>query len=187
MRLRNIVLGLILSAAALVEMLSSSPAAAASKPFSGSGSYTLATINFSYDGVTPAVLLTGSETSTLGPATFQVISETAATTNSCTAPDGTMGTVFNLVRSDAAGTWKMGQIYFTAGASPDAQCVSSTTGSNGGTIVYTITGGTGAFVGVSGSTTLPFTGQTLAAGGTPPGSGGVFGAGQFSFSGTISK
>jgi hypothetical protein len=116
-----------------------------------------------------------------------VVSETAATTNPCTAPDGTTGTLFDLVRSDAADTWKMGQIYFIAGPTPGSQCVSSTTGSNGGSIVYTITGGSGAFTGVSGSTTLPFTGQTLAAGGTPPGSGGIFGAGQFTFSGTISK
>jgi hypothetical protein len=103
------ILSLVLSAAGLFGLLSLSPAAAANKPFNGSGSYTLATINFSYDGVTPAVLLTGTETSTLGPATFQVVSETAATTNSCTAPDGTVGTVFDLVRSNAAGTWKMGR------------------------------------------------------------------------------
>ena len=167
---------------------SGSAAFAATTPFTGSGTYTNVNSSFTYDGAAPAALLTGSETSNFGPATFQVVSEVSPSTVACTAPDGTAGTIFNLVQTDAAGAWAKGQLYFTAvGAAAGSQCVSSTTGSNGGSITYTITGGTGAFAGASGATLLKFSGQTLAAPGTPPGSNGIFGAGKFSFSGSLTK
>ncbi len=104
-----------------------------------------------------------------------------------TAP-GTAGTTFPLVQTDAAGAFPKGQLYFTAvGAAARSQCLSNTTGSSGGSITYGVTGGTGIFTGASGSLLLKFNSQTLAAPGTPPGSNGVFGAGQFTLSGSLTK
>jgi hypothetical protein len=165
-----------------------SEAFAATIPFTGSGTYTNVSSSFTYDGAAPAALLTGSEKTNLGPATFQVVSEVSPSAVACTAPDGTAGTTFNLVQTDAAGAWSNGQLYVTAaGAAAGSQCVSSTTGSNGGSVTYTITGGTGAFAGASGRTLLKFAGQTLAAPGNPPGSNGLFGAGRFTFTGFLTK
>jgi len=173
----------------LISFVATSEAFAGTIPFIGFGTYTNVNSSFTYDGAASAALLTGSESSNLGPATFQVVSEVSPSTVACTAPDGTAGTTFDLVQTDAAGAWgQKGQLFFTAvGAQAGSQCVSSTTGSNGGSITYTITGGTGAFAGASGSTLLKFTGHTLAATGSPPGSTGIFGAGQFTFSGSLTK
>jgi hypothetical protein len=169
---------LVFVAALLVSFTVASDEFGGTVPFSGSGTYTNVNSSFTYDGAAQAALLTGSEKTNIGPSTFQVVSEVSPSTVACTAPDGTAGTVFNLVQTDAAGAWPQGQLYFTAvGAAAGSQCVSSTTGSNGGSITYSITGGTGAFTGVSGTTLLKFTGQTLASPGSPPGNNGIFGAG----------
>jgi len=181
---RQLIFVLVLS----VSFIVSSDGFAGTQPFFGSGTYTNVNSSFTYDGAASAALLTGSEKTNIGPSTFQVVSEVSPSTVVCTAPDGTAGTTFNLVQTDAAGAWPQGQLYFTAvGAAVGSQCVSNTTGSNGGSITYTITGGTGPFTGASGTTLLKFVGQTLAAPGSPAGSNGIFGAGQFTFSGSLTK
>ena len=158
-------------------------------PFTGSGTYTFVTASFSYDGAAPAVVLTGSEnTNRLGFTTFQTTAEDSPTVTSCMAPDGSAGTTFDLVRSDGAMISKQGILYITAvGATAGGECVSNSTGAASGTAAYTVTGGTGTLSGASGSLLVTFTAQTLAAPGTPPGSNGLFGAGQFTFSGSLTK
>jgi hypothetical protein len=158
------------------------------KIFSGSGSYSFVSAAFSYDGLAPGVLFTGSGKDNLGgPYTFQCVAE-FATTTSCTAPDGSAGTTFDLVQSDCDLIYKHGQLYLSAvGAAAGSQCISNTTGSSGGSVAYTVTGGTRKLSGASGSFAVSFTNQTLAAPGSPAGSKGIFGAGQFSESGSLTK
>jgi hypothetical protein len=153
----------------------------------GSGSFSFVSAFFTYDGVNGAILATGSgEDNFGGQETFQCVAEEVATKTSCTAPDGSAGTRFNLVQADCVFTYKQGQLYTKAvGAAAGGECGSNTTTSSGGSITYTVTGGSGKFAGASGSLTLPFNDQTLAAPVSPPGSFGVFGAAQFTSSGSV--
>ncbi len=91
------------------------------------------------------------------------------------------------MQSDCASNYHRGQLYLFAGAGKGSQCISNTTGSAGGSSDYKVTGGTRKLAGASGSFNVTFTSQTLAAPGTPPGANGLFGAGQFSESGAVSK
>ena len=90
-----------------------------------------------------------------------------ATSTTCAAPDSTAGTTFDLVQSDCAGQYTQGrfrfsQTYSTAvGTAGRTECVSDTTGSLGGTVNYTVTGGAGKLTGISGSFTVTFTGKKL--------------------------
>lgn len=158
------------------------------KTFSGSGSYSFVSAEFSYVALAPGVLFTGSGGDNLGgPYTFQCVAE-FSTTTSCTAPDGSAGTTFDLVQSDCALTYEHGQLYLSAvGAAAGSQCISNTTGSSGGSVAYTVTGGTRKLSGASGSFAVSFTNQTLAAPGSPAGSKGIFGAGQFTERGSLTK
>jgi|SRR5579863_302894 len=160
-----------------------------SSSFTGSGTYTFVTGNFSYDGAAPALVLTGSgNTNALGFITFQTTAEDSPTVTTCTAPDGSAGTTFAPVQSDSALISKKGILYITAiGATAGSECVSNSTGAASGNTTYTVTGGTGTLTGASGSLLVTFTAQTLAAPGTPPGSNGLFGSGQFTFIGSLSK
>jgi hypothetical protein len=168
-----------------------SGSAAFAKPalFTGSGTFTFVTANFSYDGAAPALVLTGSEnTNRLGFTTFQTTAEDSPTVTSCTAPDGSAGTTFDLVQTDSALISKQGILYISAvGATAGSECVSNSTGAASGNATYTVTGGTGKLTGASGSLLVTFTSQALAAPGSPPGSNGIFGAGQFSISGSLTK
>jgi hypothetical protein len=162
--------------------------------YKSSGAGTFVTTNFSYDSVAPASILTASDKDNLGGAgTFQCVSEFVATATACTAPDSTAGTTFNLVQSDCAGQYTQGSLQFSqtystaAGAAGGTQCVSNTTGSFGGTSNYTVTGGAGKLTGASSSFTVTYTGNTLAAPGTPPGTNGLFGANTFAATGSITK
>jgi hypothetical protein len=158
-------------------------------PLRGSGSYTFVSAAFTYDRSAPGILFTGSGKDNFGGAyIFQCVAELTPTATSCPAPDNTVGTKFDLVRSDCALTYRQGQMYLTAaGAAAGSQCVSNTTGSAGGNVNYTVTGGTHKLAGASGSFIVTFTNQTLAAPGAPPGDNGLFGAGRFTESGAVSK
>ncbi|HLK85023.1 MAG TPA: hypothetical protein VKT27_00830 [Candidatus Binataceae bacterium] len=175
---------------ALLELSGLAPTASAiaGSPLKGSGSYTLVSAAFTYDGSAAAILLTGSGQDNLGGSfTFQCVAELSPTATVCTAPDSTTGTRFDQVQSDCASNYHRGQLYLFAGAGKGSQCISNTTGSAGGSADYTVTGGTRKLAGASGSFNVSFTSQTLAAPGTPPGANGLFGAGQFSESGAVSK
>jgi hypothetical protein len=181
---------LVLGAAFLLALISASAGFAKTpKTFSGSGSLSFVSAAFSYDGLVPGVLFTGSGKDNLGgPYTFQCVAELHATTTSCTAPDGSAGTTFDAVQTDCALTYKHGQLYISAvGAAAGSQCISNTTGLSGGSVAYTVTGGTRRFTGASGSFGVSFTNQTLAAPGSPAGSKGIFGAGEFTESGSLTK
>jgi len=174
----------------LLGLLTIAPTASAraGNPLKGSGSYTLVSAAFTYDGSAAAILLTGSGEDNLGGAfTFQCVAELTPTATSCTAPDSTAGTKFDQVQSDCASNYHHGQLYLFAGAGKGSQCISNSTGSAGGSADYTVTGGTRKLTGASGSFNVTFTSQTLAAPGTPPGANGLFGAGQFSESGAVLK
>jgi hypothetical protein len=175
---------------ALLGLLALAPIASAiaANPLKGSGSYTLVSVAFTYDGSAAAILLSGSGQDNLGGSfTFQCVAELTPTASVCTAPDSTTGTRFDQVQSDCASNYHRGQLYLFAGAGKGSQCISNTTGSAGGSADYTVTGGTRKLTGASGSFNVTFTSQTLAAPGTPPGANGLFGAGQFSESGAVSK
>lgn len=158
------------------------------KSVRGSGHNTSVTTNFSYDGITPALLFTGSGSDNIGgPYQLQGVNEFSATATPCTTSDGNSGLTFNLVESDGAGTYNGGQVYFTAvGTTAGSYCLTAT-GEFTGSVTYDVSGGTGKFAHASGSLTITFKGQTLAAPGSPPGSRGVFGAARFTESGSVKK
>jgi hypothetical protein len=166
---------------------SGSVALAKTISFIGSGTFTFVTSSFTYDGAAPGALLTGSENTNLGSATFQTVVEQSPSAVACTAPDGSAGTIFNLVQTDTVLALRKGQLYSTAAGAAGNQCISSTTEAGGGSVTYTVTGGSGAFTGASGSYLVTFTSQTLAAPGSPPGANGLFGAGRFTFNGSLTK
>jgi hypothetical protein len=154
----------------------------------GSLSGTFVTANFSFDGL-PAILVTFSGTDNIGgPFTGQEVGEYSATGISCTAPDGSDGTVFDLVQGVEVVTYQQGQLYTAgAGASGGSGCRSNTTGSFTVSQTHSVTGGTGKFVNASGTYGGTSIGQTLAAPGTPAGSLGVFGAFQGTESGSVAE
>jgi hypothetical protein len=155
----------------------------------GSGFGTFVTASFSYDGIGQATYNTGSAKDNVGgAATAQGVSEYSPTSTTCTAPDGSAGVQFDLVAANNVETYNAGQIFSSAEPSAaNEQCVSTTTGAYGGSATYTITGGSGNFAHVSGTFTLTFTGSILAAPGSPSGANGVFGANQFTTTGSLTK
>lgn len=162
------------------------PIAFAKQANNGSLSGTFVTANFSFDGA-PAMLVTFSGSDNVGgPLTGQEVAEYSVTGISCTAPDGSEGTVFDLVQGVEVVTYQQGQLYTAgAGASAGTGCRSNTTGSFTVTQTHHVTGGTGKFINASGTYGGTSIGQALAAPGTPPGSFGVFGAFQGTESGAI--
>jgi hypothetical protein len=180
---------IVVSGLALVlVLLSASQSLAVTQKVSGSGSFTYVSSNFSYDFVNVAVYITGPGKDNLGGQfTSVAIAEYAPPSSTvCTAPDGTSGLQYDLVASNAVNTYKTGQIYYSAEPGLSTQCVSTTTGSFTATTVYTLAGGTDKFTNVSGTATSTATGTNLALGAFG-GAGGVFGAGQFTSAGSITK
>jgi hypothetical protein len=155
----------------------------------GSVSGTFITANFTFDGVSPAVWTIFSGTDNIGgPFTAQEVSEYSLTATSCMAPDGSEGTVFDLVQGIEVVTYKQGQLYTAgAGASGGSGCRSNTTGSFTVVQNHSVTGGTGNFVNATGTFGGTTIGQTLAAPGTPPGSLGEFGAFEGTESGSVAE
>ena len=171
--------------ALVVVLISVSDSLAQANPVKGSGAGTFVTANFSYDGLAPAVSTTQSGTDTVaGPFTRQTVAESKPTITACTAPDSTAGLQFDLVAADTVTTFNTGQLYASAVASPtNHECVSNTTGSFGGAQTYTVNGGTGKYATATGTVTSTFTGQIL----TPSGAKGIFGAEQFTSTGSVTK
>jgi len=178
-------LGIVIGLAALVSIASIASAKTVAEK--GSGSDTFSTTFFSYDGAGFAVLVTGAGKDNLGGAfTLQNVTEWTPTSTSCTASDQSAGTTFDLVESDGVTTYKKGQVFYTAkGSTAGSQCVSNTSRVSTGSITYTVTGGTGKLAAATGSFTVTLSNVTLAAAGNPPGSGGLFGASQFTLSGAV--
>ncbi|HLW70159.1 MAG TPA: hypothetical protein VKS22_06010 [Candidatus Binataceae bacterium] len=152
---------------------------------SGNGSFTFAV--FSYDGLADADIVTYSGKDNVGGSyTGQTVAEWSPTTTTCTAPDTTAGVEYTLVQSNAVTTFAKGQVFLLATpSSSDTFCASLTTGSQGGALTYTVTAGSGKFAAATGTITITFTNAVLAAPGTPPGELGIFGAEQFTESGSV--
>ncbi len=71
----------------------------------GSEAGSFVTANFSYDGVTPALLgISAGHDNIGGRFNSQTISEAAVSTGSCTAPDGSAGQRFVLVHATGVDT-----------------------------------------------------------------------------------
>jgi len=178
----------VLGLALMVVLISASESLAKTTKVKGSGSASFVTAFFSYDGVEDAFQFTGSGKDNLGgQSTFQVIAENGpATATVCTAPDGTAGLQYDLVAATGVTFYNTGQLFSSAvPSSSNHECVSNTTGSFGGTITYTVNGGTGKFATATGSVTATFTGQTLAA--PLAGAGGFFGSEEFTVVGSVTK
>jgi len=144
----------------------------------GSYAETFASVNFSYDGVSPATLGTHAGIDNIGgPFTGQLLAEYSFTGGACRAPDGTQGLSFVLVQAAQADNYLQGQLYAVGtGAADGRGCASTTTGSVGEMLTLAIVGGTGKFANASGSIKLTFTAEVLAAGQAfPAGSFGIFG------------
>jgi hypothetical protein len=138
--------------------------------------------SFSFDGDDGGGLNTDYGFDTIGgPNLNQGITEYADSGKSCTASDGTVGEILDLVDALEVNTYfNGGQIfYFSDSAS---ECVSLTTGVYTGTVKYSIVGGSGKFTGASGSGTADVMGLVVAP--TAPGSG-FFGSFQESLCGTF--
>jgi hypothetical protein len=155
----------------------------------GSLSGTFVTASFSFDGVAPATLVMFSGIDNVGgPFTGQEVAEYSVTGSSCIAPDGSVGSAFDLVQGVEVVTYQQGQLYTGgAGASAGTGCQSNTTGSFIVNQKHTVTGGTGRFVNASGTYGGTSIGQALAAPGTPPGRDGIFGAFQGTESGSVAE
>jgi hypothetical protein len=140
-------------------------------------------------GLRPPLLVTFSGADNVGgPFTGQEVAEDSVTGSSCTAPDGSVGSVFDLVQGVEVVTYQQGQLYTAGtGTSAGTGCQSNTTGSFIVSQKHTVTGGTGKFVNASGTYGGTSIGQALAAPGAPPGRFGIFGAFQGTESGAIDK
>jgi hypothetical protein len=182
---------IVIIAGVVVVLMVSNPIAFAKTTQNNKGSLsgTFVTANFSFDGTAPAMLVTFSGTDNVGgPFTGQEVAEYSLTGNSCTAPDGTDGSAFDLVEGVEVVTYQQGQLYTAgAGASEGVGCRSNTTGSFTVSQTHSVTGGTGRFANASGTYGGTSIGQTLAAPGTPPRSLGVFGAFQGTESGSVAE
>jgi hypothetical protein len=189
MSIKNICSNLVIAAGVIVILIISSNPSAFAKTVTvkGSSQGTALTANFTFDGIAPASSITSTGKDNLG-GTFnaQDVGEYAVTTTSCTAPDGTAGTKFVLVKAAAVVNYESGQLY-TSGtaAAGNSGCESDTTGSFGLTETSSVIGGTGKFANASGSTTGTVVGNTLAAPGSPPGTFGLFSGFQATSTGSV--
>jgi hypothetical protein len=143
------------------------------------------TVNFSFNGITPANYSTYAGSDNIGgPFSGQQIADFSLGTGSCTAPDGSTGTVAVLIQSTEVDSYNQGQLYSTGvGAAAGSGCLSNTTVAFGVTVTLSIAGGTGKFANASGSLTYAETGTILAAPGSP--GSGLFGAFQATRTGAI--
>ncbi len=113
----------------------------------GSGQGTDLTSAFSFHEGSPALTIVSTGKDNIGGAfNAQDIHEYSFSADSCTAPDGTAGTVTLSVQSAEVINYKSDQLYLSSGAATgDTGCVSSSTGSFDVTGTQTVTGGTGKF------------------------------------------
>jgi hypothetical protein len=187
MKCKIIGLRVVSGLALMLVLISASESLAVTQNTSGSGSFTFVNSNFTYDFVSPASYITGPGSDNHGGQfTSVTIAEYAPSSTVCAAPDGTPGLQYDLIASNGVNTYKTGQVYYSAGPGLSTECVSNTTGSLTATSVYTLVGGTGKFTNVSGTFTITATGTNLALGAFG-GAGGVFGAGQYTSVGSVTK
>jgi hypothetical protein len=190
MSINNIYSQLVIVAGVIAMLIISSNLSAFAKTVkvNGSGQGTDLTTAFNFHEGAPANSVVSTGKDNIG-GTFneQAVEEYSSTADSCTAPDGTAGTASFLVQAAAVTNYKGGQIY-TSGtaATGNNACVSSTTGSFGVTATQTVIGGSGKFANASGSITYTVVGTGLAAPGSPPEALGLFGAFQYTTSGSLS-
>jgi hypothetical protein len=158
----------------------------------GSGSFTAAPANFSFDGTSHPgnpggnagqELLNGTD-NIGGPFTGQELGEyTLDFSISCTAPDGSDGVFLGLIQAVRVVIYNQGQLFSTA-QGPTTGCISTKTGVFVETETHTVRGGTGKFAGASGSITMTLTGGVLSA--PPPPGFGLFTAAAVTESGSVS-
>jgi len=188
MRLKAAQFGLAFFSILSVALIAMAPDAFAKKPISvsGSGTSTYVTVAFSFDGHGDGIsgVSTGSD-NVGGSFVGQSVTEYVVTSTTCKAPDGMTGTVYDLVQSRAVKTYKTGQIFTTAvGESAGTLCASDSTASENGSVTATIIGGSGSYSNATGTETTTFNAELLGNGPTDGGSG-VFGATQFTTSGSV--
>jgi hypothetical protein len=168
-------------------MAAGAPDTTAAKPvkYKAAGQLTFLTAYFSYDGNAPAIGNQFNGKDNFGAFTGSCVAEYATGVATCTAPDGTAGTNFDLVASDCVTTYGLtGQIFSHEAAAKGIGCQSNTTASQSQTVGYNIVGGTGPFASAAGTLTSVVTAFTTAA---PSGGGGIFGGGSFSDTGSVTK
>jgi hypothetical protein len=172
----------------LTVLISAGSAEAKTVKVKGSGQGTALTSAFSFDGASPALTIVSTGKDNIGGAfNAQDIHEYSFTTDSCTAPDGTAGTVPLSVQAAEVINYKSDQLYLSGtAASAGTGCVSSSTGSFGLTgATQTVIGGTGKFANASGTIIYTVVGTGLASPGIPPGKLGLFDAFQYTLSGSV--
>jgi len=148
----------------------------------GSEAGSFVTANFSYDGISPALLaIYAGRDNVGGPFNGQEISEYSFTTGSCTAPDGSAGFPFVLVQADEVDTYHQGQLVSTAKGQADGKGCAGNTGITGAVLTLSVSYGTGKLANASGSITETFTCPTLAFNATS----GIFGACQVTRTGSV--
>jgi hypothetical protein len=140
--------------------------------------------NFSYNGNGDAGLTTYEGKDNIGGHfTGQDLEQYSFTGSSCTAPDGSAGSVFVLVQATGVNTYKQGQLYLAgAGAADGSVCASNSTGATQAILTFSVTGGTGQFTNATGSITLTIRAQVLA---FSPSNSGIFGARQATIAGSV--
>jgi hypothetical protein len=162
------------------------PAAAHALKYNGSGGETFTTTLFSYDDAAYGYSITYKGSDTFGAFTGQCVAEFVAD-GTCTAPDKTAGTEFDIVAADCAQMYANPtvQLFSHFAAQTGVECASDTTGSYTETSDGTFTGGTGRLAGTTGNFTSVQNGTALT---TPSGPQlGAFGAGTFTITGTYTK
>lgn len=154
--------GITIGIAIMALIVSAAPAALAKKPVQvkGSSAGSFVTANFSFDGVEPGLtsIVNGSDTN--GAFGGQGYTEYVATGDACTAPDKTAGDQYRLVGAWLVTNYK-NAVQLVAGSKNGSECVSTSTGVFGGTITYTIAGGSGKYLGATGTGTDNFEGVVL--------------------------
>ena len=141
---------------------------------------------FSFDGSGNAGQYTATCRTNLssGQALKSGVSQSAPTaTGTCTAPDGTAGTQYNLLERDDSVTFKSDGSQIFSFSNSGVECYSNTTGSFGKTENWTIVGGTGKYKNVAGSGTESITGVIIAKPSSP--GFGTFGTEQTTSTGSL--
>ena len=159
--------------------------AARTRKFKEDCSGAFVTAQFSFDGTGNAGQFTATCRSSMGRALKTGVSQSATTViGSCTAPDGTVGTQYNLLeRFDSVTFEKDGSQLFSFSNS-GTECYSNTTNVFSKTESWTFVGGTGKFKNATGGGTESIRGTIIEKPASP--GFGDFGAEQTNSTGTIS-
>ncbi|HVN63964.1 MAG TPA: hypothetical protein VMT58_04965 [Candidatus Binataceae bacterium] len=156
------------------------------KPFKEVCSGADSSSNVSFDGSGVAGQYTAEcHTNIDGPGIKSGLAQNVSSSSgSCTAPDGTTGTQYNLLNRIAVTTSNKDGSQIISISNSGVECISNTTNVYGKTENWTISGGTGRFKNATGSGTETITGQILSEPSSP--GYGKFGVEQTNSTGTIS-